>query len=102
MFEQKEACRREIIRVQKFPTRFAGSPYNKLTRAGCFRFMCLPQKRSQHMRCLQIEVVVRTVKIRWHRRNKVRPIFARKCLTKLDAGDLGDCVSFIGWLERTA
>src|ERR1700736_4558091 len=62
--------------------------------------MRLSQKRGKHMRCFQIEVVVRPIKICGHERNKIGPILARKCLAKFYPRNFGDSVSFVRWLER--
>ena len=54
------------------------------------------------MRRFQIEIIVRTIKVRGHGGNKIGAVLARIGLAKLDARDLRNRVSFIGWLERTA
>jgi hypothetical protein len=64
--------------------------------------MRFAQERGQDMRCFQIEIVIGAVKIRRHHRDKIRAVFASICLAKLDPGNLGNCVSFIGWLQRSA
>src|SRR5947207_5600356 len=51
------------------------------------------------MRCFQIEVVVRAVKICWHNRDEVRAILARIRLAEFDSSDLGNCVWFIRRLQ---
>ena len=54
------------------------------------------------MRGLEIEVVVRAVKICRHRRNKIVAVLASVSLAKFDAGDLGNRVGFVRRLERPA
>ena len=63
--------------------------------------MRLAQKRGQHVRCLQIETIVRPVKVRWHNRDEGRAVLARICLAEFDSGNLRDCVGFIRWFQRT-
>src|SRR5881394_4548431 len=64
--------------------------------------MRLTQKRGEDMRRFKIEIIVRTVKIRGHGGNKIGAILSRIGLAKLNTRDLGNCVSFVGWLKRTA
>ena len=64
--------------------------------------MSFAQERGEHVRGFKIEIVVRAVQIRRHRRDEIRTVFARKRLAKLDASDLGNCISFVRWLQRPA
>ena len=48
----------------------------------------------------QIEIIVRAVEVRRHRRDEVRAVFPRIGLAKLDSGDLGDRVGLVRRFER--
>src|SRR5215813_14426857 len=48
-----------------------------------------------------MKIVAGTVKIGRHRRYEVAAMLATVGLTKLDAGDLGDRIGFVGWLQRS-
>src|SRR5436853_6232169 len=65
----------------------------------CFRFVRLTQKRRQDVRSVQVEILIRAIKIGWHRRNKIGVVLESVSLTKFDPGDLGNRVGFVGWLE---
>src|SRR5207244_9812222 len=67
-----------------------------------FRFMRLAQKRGQHVRRLQVKIIVRTIKICGHRRNEIGAVFPRIGLAEFNAGDLRYCVSFTCWLKRAS
>ena len=102
VLEKEKAGRREVVDVKKFTARLARTPDHDFARAGLLRFMRLAQKRGEDMRGLEIEVVIRPVKIRRHGRDEVRTVLARISLAELDPGDLGNGVGFIRRFERPA
>ena len=63
--------------------------------------MRLAQKRGQHVRRNEIEIVVRPVKIRRHGGDEIGAVLAGISLAKFDAGNLGDGIRFVRRLEQT-
>ena len=53
------------------------------------------------MAAFQIEVVTRAIEIRWHQRDRVETVLPAVILTQLKAGNLGNCIRFIGRLQLT-
>ena len=47
--EQQKTGRRKIVYMQEFPPRLPGSPHGQRLVTSSFRFVCLAQKRSQHV-----------------------------------------------------
>ena len=53
------------------------------------------------MAAFQIEVVTRAIKIRGHQRDRVETVLPSVVLTQLQAGNLGNCIRFVGRLQLT-
>ncbi len=98
--EQEDAGRGQIVDMEKFPPRFSRTPDDQLAGAILLCLVRFAQERRQNMGREQIEVIVRPVEIRRHGRDEVRAVFPRVRLAKLNPGDLGDRVGFVGGFER--
>src|SRR5437660_1213000 len=88
--------------MQKFAARLARSPNNHLPCSAHFSLVRLAQQRGQRVRSLKIEIITRAVKICRHDGDEIRAILARKSLTQLYTGNLGNRVRFVGWFKRPA
>ena len=86
--------------MQELAARSARAPDGDVALAALLRVVELAHQRRQDVRARQIEVVVRAVQVRRHRRDEVAAVLRAVRLAQLDAGDLRDRVGFVGRLER--
>src|ERR1700679_2060016 len=98
---QDDACLCQIVAIEQLAPRRAGTPYFDKALSSRLRLHNLAHQCRQHMRGLEIEVVMRTVKIRRHRRQVLRPVLTVIGPAHLDPGDLRQRIRPIRRLQRT-
>ena len=87
--------------MQELAARCAGAPHDHILGTNEFGLVELADEGGQHMAPLELEVVARAVEIRGHQRDGVEAVLLAVGLTELDAGDLGDGVPLVGWLQAS-
>src|SRR4030095_312497 len=92
LVHQKNARIGQVIGVQELATRITGSPDGDFPLPLQFRVVKSSNQRREQVRLGEIEVVIRSVQIRRHRRNEVRAVLLSIRLAELDPGDLCDRV----------
>ena len=100
-FHKEDAGLRQIIDIEEFPHRLAAAPHHVFAVTALLRFVRLADQRRQHVAGGEVVVVVGAVEIGWHYADVARAVLAVAAFTKLDAGNLGDGVGFVGLLQRT-
>src|SRR5690554_153002 len=60
----------------------------------------LPDQCRQHMALLQVEIIVRPIKIGGHHGNKIGAVLDIEALAHLEPGNLGDGIGLVGILQR--
>ena len=68
-----------------------------------FQAMCqmdFPDHGRQYMTAFQVEIIIRTVEIRWHDSDIIRAILQVETFAHLQSGDFGDCIRFVGIFQR--
>ena len=99
-FQQKDDACCEVVGVQQLPFRRTGTPYAQARGPGPLRLYRLAHQRRQHMRALQIEVVLCAVQIAGHRSDVAGAVLPIVGPTHLHTGDLGQRVGAVGGLKR--
>src|SRR5438477_4007363 len=61
--------------------------------------MELPDESRQHMRGLQVVIIIGPIQIGRHGANKIAAKLSPVSLAKLDPGNFGDGIPFIRWLK---
>ena len=98
---QEQAGVRQVVHVQELPPRLPRPPDHHLLRALHLRLVDLAYERRQHVRRLQVEVIVRAVQVRRHGGYEVPAVLPPVELAQLDPGDLRHRVRLVGLLQRT-
>src|SRR5262249_16207181 len=97
--QKMDARVREIVDIEKFSPRSAAAPDDDLAGACNLSRVKFAQQSRRDVTGLGMKVVPRTVKIGRHCGDEVASMLAAVGLTKLDAGDLGDRIAFVGRLQ---
>ncbi len=90
----------EVVHVHELPQRRTGAPQSYVGAPDRRASSNLRMKGRQDVAGGEAEIVVRPVKVGWHRRDEVALVLAAVSLAQLDAGDFGDGIPFIGGLQR--
>ena len=77
-----------------------GTDSRPITLAQALGQMDLADHSRQHVAVLQMEIIVRTIKIGRHHGDVVGAVLQVKTLAQLQAGDLGDRVRLVGVFQR--
>ena len=101
MVHNKYARIGQVVHIQKFPPWLSGAPNRDFRPALNFCFMAFSHQRRQDMRSIQVEVVIRPVKIGGHHTDEVGSVLAIVRLAHLDACDFGHGIGFVCRLQVT-
>ncbi len=101
MFQQIQACARQVVDVQQLPSGRAGAPVGHVGRATGFGLVIAADECRQQMRAGRRKVVAWPVQVGGHRRDPRQAMLAAHRLDRKDAGDFGDRVRVVGRLQRT-
>ena len=91
----------QVVHVQELAPRRTAPPQHDLRGIGTTSLVEAADQRGQNVRAGRIEVVVRPVQIRRHRRDPGQAVLASHCLDLHDPGDLRDRVGVVRRLELT-
>src|ERR1035437_1065930 len=97
---QETARLGQIVGIEQFASRRAGSPDDHLLRTRSLGLGSLANERGKNVRVSQIEVVPGPVKVSRHRGKVARSILAVVAPAHLDPRDLGNRIRTVGWLQR--
>ena len=92
----------EVIGVKEFAAGCPSAPDQNLASTGFFGLVHLADESWEDMGGVEIEVVMRPVEIGGHGGEEGFSILAGVGLAEHDAGDFGDGVGVVGWLEWTS
>src|SRR5437867_4643686 len=90
----------EVVAVQEFAARRAGSPEHDLLVTPLLRLVKATDKRGNHMARLQVIVVAGTVDSGWNRAQEAGRVLPVIGPAKLGPRDLGDAIRAVRWLKR--
>ena len=100
--QEKQAGISKVIDVEKFAPGGSCAPHYKGILAALHGLMHLANQRGKNVGAVKIEIVVRSVKVRWHARDEGFSIFARIGLAELDPCDLGEGIGLVRRLQRAS
>jgi len=101
VLHQMDAGLGQVVHVQELAARRAGAPHDHMLGTSKLGFVELADEGGKHVAPLELEIVTGAVEVRRHQRDGVEAVLLAIGLAKLDAGDLGDGVPLVGWLQAS-